>query len=107
MSKAADRGFADVLIMTFPAAEALEARRTEAYNGFVELIARAQATGCLRAGFSPEDLAITLMANAGVVAATGDAAPDGWRRLVGYLLRAFAAHPRRHLPRHDPLRSGR
>jgi len=32
------------------------------------------------------------MANAGVIAATADAAPETWRRLVGYLLRAFAAH---------------
>ena len=32
-----------------------------------------------------------LMANAGVINATGDAAPDAWRRLVGQMLRAFAA----------------
>ena len=31
------------------------------------------------------------MANAGVVAATRDAAPDAWRRLVGYLIQSFAA----------------
>ena len=30
------------------------------------------------------------MANAGVIAATGDAAPDTWRRLVGHLLRSYA-----------------
>ncbi len=29
------------------------------------------------------------MANAGVITATRDAAPTAWRRLVGYLLRAF------------------
>jgi hypothetical protein len=76
--------------MTFPAAKALEARRAEAYNGFLALIARARATGHLRADFTPEDLVLVLMANAGVIAATGDAAPDSWRRLVGHLLRAFA-----------------
>ncbi|WP_327110509.1 TetR/AcrR family transcriptional regulator [Nocardia sp. NBC_01730] len=89
--QAADRGFADVLTMTFPAAKALEARRADAYNGFLELIARAQATGHLRADFTPEDLVILLMANAGVIAATGNAAPDSWRRLVGQMLRALAA----------------
>jgi AcrR family transcriptional regulator len=88
--QAADRGFADVLTMTFPAAKALEARRTEAYNGFLELITRAQATGWLRDDFTSEDLVVLLMANAGVVAATGDAAPDTWRRLVGQMLRSFA-----------------
>lgn len=88
--QAADRGFADVLTMTFPASKALEARRTEAYNGFLELISRAQTTGHLRPDFTSQDLVILLMANAGVVAATGDAAPDTWRRLVSQMLRAFA-----------------
>ncbi|MDT0346226.1 TetR/AcrR family transcriptional regulator [Streptomyces litchfieldiae] len=89
--QAADRGFADVLTMTFPAAKALEARRTEAYNGFVHLMDRAKAIGHLREDFSSEDLVILLMANAGVVAATGDDAPDSWRRLVGHMLRSYAA----------------
>ncbi|GAA0997694.1 TetR/AcrR family transcriptional regulator [Acrocarpospora macrocephala] len=88
--QAADRGFADVLTMTFPAAKALEARRAEAYNAFLELIARAQASGHLRDDFTAEDLVILLMANAGVVAATADAAPDTWRRLVSQMLRAYA-----------------
>ncbi|MCX4514620.1 hypothetical protein OHA27_30720 [Streptomyces sp. NBC_01619] len=30
------------------------------------------------------------MANAGVVNATGDAAPDTWRRLVAHMLRSYA-----------------
>ncbi|ONI91847.1 TetR family transcriptional regulator [Saccharothrix sp. ALI-22-I] len=88
--QAADRGFADVLTMTFPAAKALEARRTQSYDGFVELITRTQATGHLRDDFTPEDLVILLMANAGVIAATADDAPDAWRRLVGHILRAYA-----------------
>jgi hypothetical protein len=37
--QAADRGFAAVLSMTFPAAQKLEARRSAAYRGFVDLIA--------------------------------------------------------------------
>lgn len=89
--QAADRGFADVLTMTFPAAKALEARRAEAYNGFLELIARAKNSGHLREDFVSEDLVILLMANAGVIAAAGDAAPDAWRRLVGHMLRSYAA----------------
>src|SRR5919108_35526 len=88
--QAGDRGFAAVLSMTFPAAEELEARRADAYRGFLELIARAKATGHLQADFASEDLVVLLMANAGVIAATVDAAPDSWRRLVGQMLRAFA-----------------
>jgi AcrR family transcriptional regulator len=87
----ADRGFTDVLTMTFPADERFEVPRKRAYAGFVELVDRAKATGRLRPDFSPEDLAMVLMANAGVVTATGDAAPDTWRRLVAYFLQAFDA----------------
>ncbi|MFH9008734.1 TetR/AcrR family transcriptional regulator [Streptomyces afghaniensis] len=89
--QAADRGFADVLTMTFPAAKALEARRTEAYNGFLGLIDRAKATGHLREDFTSQDLVVLLMANAGVINAAGDAAPDTWQRLVGHMLRSYAA----------------
>ncbi|XKK39768.1 TetR/AcrR family transcriptional regulator [Nocardiopsis sp. ARC36] len=89
--QAADRGFADVLTMTFPAAKALEARRARAYDGLVELIERAKGSGQLSEDFTDRDVVILLMANAGVVGATGDAAPDTWRRLVAQMLRAFAA----------------
>ncbi|UUU29123.1 TetR/AcrR family transcriptional regulator [Streptomyces sp. CA-210063] len=89
--QAADRGFADVLTMTFPTAKALEARRAEAYQSLLELIAHAKDTGHLRDDFTHQDVVILLMANAGVIAATGDAAPDTWRRLVGHMLRSYAA----------------
>ncbi|MCX4612972.1 MULTISPECIES: hypothetical protein [Streptomyces] len=87
------------------AAKALETRRTGAYNGFLEPIDRAKGTGHLRDDFTSQDLVVLLMANAGVVNATGDAAPDTWRRLVAHMLRSYAApgapppryptHPRR------------
>lgn len=88
--QAADRGFADVLTMTFPAAKALEKRRAEAYHGFLELITRAKGTGHLREDFTDRDMPILLMANAGVVNAAGDAAPDAWQRLVAHMLRSYA-----------------
>jgi AcrR family transcriptional regulator len=95
--QSADRGFADVLTMTFPAAKPLEARRAQAHRGLLELISRAQACGRLRPEFCDRDVVILLMANAGVIAATGDAAPDAWRRLVGYLVQSFAT-PGAELP---------
>jgi hypothetical protein len=39
-----------------------------------------------------------LIANAGVIRATGDTAPRTWRRLVAYLLQAFAAPASGPLP---------
>ncbi|MFD7408524.1 TetR/AcrR family transcriptional regulator [Streptomyces sp. NPDC059866] len=104
--QAADSGFADVLTMTFPAAKALEKRRNEAYEGMVRLIDRAKAAGRLREDFDPSDLVLLHMANAGVVSATGDAAPDAWRRVAALLIQSFAAPARGPLPaspEHDAL----
>jgi AcrR family transcriptional regulator len=98
--QAEDRGVTDVLTLTFPTHKRFEAARVRAHEGFVELVDRARATGRLRADFVPEDLAMLLMANAGVINATGEAAPQTWRRLVAYLLQAFAAGSAEPLP--DP-----
>lgn len=89
--QARDRGFTEVLTLTFPIGRTLDRARERAGAGFAELVERAKAAGALRADFVPEDLPLLLMANAGVVAATADFAPDAWRRVVAYLLQAFAA----------------
>jgi len=96
--QAADHGFTEVLTLTFPAAKAFEAKRNAAYRGFAELVARAKGMGRLRPDFSTEDLVLLLMANAGVIAATADAAPDAWRRLVAYMIQAFATDHSSPLP---------
>ncbi|MFM1731220.1 hypothetical protein ABI214_00345 [Prescottella soli] len=94
--QAADRGFADVLTMTFPTAKRLEARRAEAYDGFLELIARAQASGhlrgvrrvqtfrassvlrlCLAAGMGWATREIGIAAGVGVAAAAAWCVPAG------------------------------
>jgi AcrR family transcriptional regulator len=89
--QADDRGFADVLTLTFPTARPLQAERDRAYHRFVELVDRVKATGKLRADFVPEDQILLLMATGGVINATTDAAPDAWKRLLGYLTQAFTA----------------
>ncbi|MEH0550734.1 MULTISPECIES: TetR/AcrR family transcriptional regulator [Streptomyces] len=104
--QAADNGFADVLTMTFPTAKVLEQRRNEAYEAMLRLIDRAKATGRLREDFDPSDLVLIHMANAGVVNATGDAAPDAWRRVVALFIQSLEAPARGPLPGspgHDAL----
>ena len=96
--QASDRGFTYVLTLSFPTAKAFEADRKRSYQGFVELIARAKETGRLRPDFSSEDLVLLLMANAGVITATGESAPEAWRRLVAYLVQAFSADHAEPLP---------
>jgi AcrR family transcriptional regulator len=96
--QAADYGFADVLTMTFPTAKALEARRLEAFHAVVQVIDRAKAAGRLREDFTPEDLVLVYMANAGVVNATGQDAPEAWRRIVAVMIQSFEAPARGTLP---------
>jgi AcrR family transcriptional regulator len=96
--QAGDRGFTTVLTMTFPTAQQFEADRDRAFADFTTLVERAKAAGNLRADFVAEDMAMFLMANAGVLTATADAAPHAWRRLVGYLTQACAAPAAQPLP---------
>jgi AcrR family transcriptional regulator len=96
--QADDRGFADVLTLTFPTAKALEEERDRSAKAVAKLLTRAKASGRLRKDFAHQDVPLILMANAGVVMATREAAPEAWRRLVGYLLQAFAAERAEPLP---------
>ena len=61
-------------------------------EGFGRLIARAKAAGRLRPDFAHQDLTIVLIANAGIVGGAPDVACAASKRLVAYLLQAFAAH---------------
>ena len=96
--QAEDRGFGNVLTMTFPTAKQFEAERDRAYRGFLDLVSRAQTAGQLRGDFVAEDLPMLLMANAGVIAGTADAAPGTWRRFVAYMIQAFSARNTQPLP---------
>ena len=96
--QADDRGFADVLTLTFPTAKALEDDRNRAAEALGVLLDRAKASGRLRQDFTHQDVPLILMANAGVVTATRNAAPDAWKRLVGFLIQAFAAEAAQPLP---------
>jgi AcrR family transcriptional regulator len=96
--QAGDRGFNNLMTQSFPTAKEFEALRKEAYNRVLELIDRAKAAGGLRADFVAEDLPLLLMANAGVVSATADSAPEASPRLVAYLLQSFAAVNTEPLP---------
>lgn len=96
--QAADRGLKDVLTRTFPDARALERHRSRGFALQVRVIERAKAEGVLRPDLVSEDIALLLMANAGVVQAAGDAAPDAWRRFVGLILDGFRAEGASRLP---------
>ena len=96
--QASDFGLQDVLTLTFPNAPVLEELRERAYRGFVEVVRRAQAEGTLRADFVTQDLILLLLANAGVINGTRDAAPAAWKRFVALVLQACRAEHTTALP---------
>jgi AcrR family transcriptional regulator len=96
--QADDCGFAAALTISLPAAGEFQAQRDRAYAAIGGLIRRCQEAGELRSDFVTEDLMLLLIANAGVIAAVGDAAPGLWRRLAGFMLQAFAARNEAPLP---------
>lgn len=96
--QAEDHGFADVLTMTFPHSPELQHVIDRVFRRFATLVRRAKKTGRLRKDFTTEDLPLLLMANAGVLTATGQAAPDAWRRVVHIVLQGLEAPVRGPLP---------
>jgi AcrR family transcriptional regulator len=86
-----DRGFAEVLTMTFPPSMRYEQGRRRAWDNIQQLISRARTAGRLREDFVAEDIVLLLLAHAGVVTGSGPLADRMSARLLGYLLQAFAA----------------
>lgn len=106
--QATDRGLADLFTTEVTGAPELEELRARAYRDFVRIAARARARGGLRSDFAPEDLALLLMANAGVVDRTADVAPGAWQRFVDFALdglRSTAATPAARPPAQAAVRS--
>jgi AcrR family transcriptional regulator len=100
--QATDRGLADLMTSYFDDTGEIGRLRALAYDRVVELIARAKDAGVLRADFTPQDLALILTANAGVVHRTYSRAPDSWKRVAAFIvdgLRADAATPAPPPPR--------
>src|SRR5581483_8371895 len=91
-----NRGLADLVTAETVRDDELDALRSRARRASIRTIRRAQRAGVLRADFTPQDVLLILMANAGVVARTGEQAKAASRRVVGLLLdglRADAASP--------------
>ncbi|MGD9794137.1 MAG: TetR/AcrR family transcriptional regulator [Acidimicrobiia bacterium] len=81
-----DRGIADLVTMDLSTAPEIERSRSEALQGLHELAERAQDAGALRLDFTPEDVVVILMANAGLVRNAHEAGPKASARLVHLLL---------------------
>jgi AcrR family transcriptional regulator len=84
--QATNRGLADLLTTSITGSAELEQLRSQTYLDFVRIVDRAKDAGVLRADFQPEDLALILMANAGLIHRTADTVPSAWRRLLNCTL---------------------
>jgi AcrR family transcriptional regulator len=88
---AADRGYNDLSARRLP-----HAAPPRGHTLMTELIARAQASGELRADFTLADMAFVTWSITRTIEATAAVRPDAWRRHLALLLdglRAAAAHP--------------
>jgi AcrR family transcriptional regulator len=102
--QATNRGLADLLTTAVTGAPQIERLRERAYRHFVRLADRAQTAGALRADLTPEDVALLLMANAGLIHRTADIAVaastrftdltlDGLRSTAASTIRTPAPRP--------------
>jgi hypothetical protein len=96
--QAENRGFTHAVTMGLPVSEEMMALRDRTKGAMDAMVHRAQEEGAVREDFVAEDITLLLMANAGVLRATRDAAPHAWRRLVAFLLEAFRAQDDRSGP---------
>ena len=96
--QARDAGLRDLLTTSFPARSTIEQRTGEAIEKLKALIGRAQAEGSVRPDLVVADFVVMLLANSGVLAATGEAAPDAWRRFAAIMADAFMTEVRKPLP---------
>lgn len=97
-----DRGFADVLTMTFPRTMRCEQHRRRSYGAVQTLIARAKTAGGLRQDFVAEDIVLVLLAHAGVAGGAGQVAGQFSARLRAYLFEAFGLSTSAELPPAPP-----
>ena len=81
-----------------PGSPALEAHNHRLLGLVRQLIERAQRAGTLRPDVVAEDTAFVAWANAQVLAATLEVAPEVWKRALGLLIDGFRAEAARPLP---------
>jgi AcrR family transcriptional regulator len=84
--QATNRGIADLLTTTLIGAPQIERLRERAYRDFVRLTERAQTHGTLRTDITPADVALLLMANAGLIHRTNDIAVTASTRFADLTL---------------------
>jgi AcrR family transcriptional regulator len=100
--QASDPGLRALLTTAFPASSVIEQRAAETVDKVGEVIVRAQQDGSLRPDIGVGDVVVMLLANAGVLEATREHAPEAWRRFAALMIDAFRAGEHAPLPQPTP-----
>ncbi|WP_325096551.1 TetR/AcrR family transcriptional regulator [Mycolicibacterium vinylchloridicum] len=100
--QASDPGLRALLTTAFPASSVIEQRATEAIDKLGRVIVRAQQDGTLRPDIGVGDIVVMLLADAGVLEATREHAPQAWRRFAALMVDAFRVGPHEPLPPPTP-----
>jgi AcrR family transcriptional regulator len=96
--QATNRGLADLLASLQPMSAHVEDLRRRHHGAIATVFRRAVAGGEVRADLSPVDLAVLLIANAGLIHRTIDEAPRSSARLVALWLAGVTGHEDVGLP---------
>lgn len=89
--QAGDQGYSDILLAPLPQVPEVEQQRDRIYYAIAALVERARAAGEIREDVNADDGVLLLIANAALLAATRDVAPDAWQRPVKLMISAFRA----------------
>jgi AcrR family transcriptional regulator len=97
--QATNRGLADLLASLRPLSSHVEELRLRHHRAIATVFRRAVRSGKVRADASPVDLALLLIANAGLIHRTVDTAPRSSARLVGLWLAGVIFQDQVEVPR--------
>lgn len=100
--QASDPGRRAILTTEFPATSAIQAHVARIEGKVRSVVDRAHADGVLRPEVGVGDVVVLLLANAGVLEATGRHAPQAWRRFATLMLDALGTGPPAALPAPTP-----
>lgn len=89
--QAANRALADLLVSLQPVSPRVDAMRSRQYVAIGRVIERAVGAGVVRADLRAADVAVLLVANAGLIRRTADDAPGASARLVAMWLAGATA----------------
>ena len=95
---ASNRGLMDVISTSARGRARAQATRERVRPLLRQVVARAQAEGRLREDFSAEDVPLLFRALGRVIEATGETAPELWRRYLALTVDGLGAEAARPLP---------